>query len=150
MFNQNDLSMLGMAILLGIFIGVPVLVGVLRGRRTPRMTTTTCRHCGYDRRGLSKQAECPECGLPAGIEGPGRPPDQDHPSCRGCGHLLVNLPWNATCPECGLPSAALPRFHRLRRRHWLTLGRILTFVLGTAWLGVGLLFMISAIAFFFR
>jgi hypothetical protein len=62
----------------------------------------------------------------------------------------VNLPWDATCPECGLPSAALPHFHRVRRRHWLTLGRILTFVLGTAWLGVGLLFMISAIAFFFR
>ena len=64
--------------------------------------------------------------------------------------ITAYLPWNATCPECGLPSAALPRFHRLRRRHWLTLGRILTFVLGTAWLGVGLLFMISAIAFFFR
>ena len=150
MFNQNNLSMLVMALLLGIFIGVPVLVGVLRGRRTPRMTTTTCRHCGYDRRGLSKQAECPECGLPAGIEGPGRPPDQDHPSCRACGHLLVNLPWNATCPECGLASAAMPRFHRLRRRDWFTPGRILEFVLGTARLAVCLLLLLSAIAFFSR
>ena len=142
--------MLVMAPLVGFFISVPVLLGVLRGRRTPRLTTTSCRNCGYDRRGLSKQLACPECGVRAGIAGPGRPADKDHPSCRGCGHLLVNLPWDATCPECGLPSAALPHFHRVRRRHWLTLGRILTFVLGTAWLGVGLLFMISAIAFFFR
>ena len=142
--------MLVMAPLLGFFISVLVLFGVLRRRRTPRLTTTSCRNCGYDRRGLSKQLACPECGVRAGIDGPGRPTDKDHPSCRGCGHLLVNLPSDATCPECGLPSAALPHFHRVRRRHWLTLGRILTFVLGTAWLGVGLLFMISAIAFFFR
>jgi len=140
--------MLVMAPLLGFFIIVLVLFGVLRRHRTPRLTTTSCRNCGYDRRGLSKQLACPECGVRAGIDGPGRPADKDHPSCRGCGHLLVNLPSDATCPECGLPSAALPHFHRVRRRHWLTLGRILTFVLGTARLGVGLLFMISAIAFF--
>jgi ribosomal protein L37E len=145
-----DISMLVMALLVGFFISVPVLFGVLRGRRTTRLTTTSCRNCGYDRRGLSKQLACPECGVRAGIDGPGRPADKDHPSCRSCGHLLVNLPWDATCPECGLPSAALPHFHRLRRRDWFTPGRILEFVLGTAWLAVCLLLLLSAIAFFSR
>ena len=84
-----------------------------------------------------------------GLTGPGRAVDPDHPSCRGCGHLLVDLPWDATCPECGLASAAMPRFQRLRRRDWFSPARILQFILGSAWLLVGMFLMITAAAFVF-
>ena len=149
MFNQHDMSMLVMLLLVGFFIAVPVIASVIRGRNSPRITTTSCRHCGYDLRRLSKGTPCPECGEVAGLTGPGRPPDRDHPSCRGCGHLLVNLPWDATCPECGLATAAMPRFQRLQRRDWFSLTRILQFLLGAAWLLVGIFLMITAAAFVF-
>ena len=149
MFNQHDLSMLVMLLLLGFFIAVPVIAGVIRRRHSPRMTTTSCRHCGYDLRRLPKGTNCPECGGVVGLTGPGRAVDPDHPSCRGCGHLLVDLPWDATCPECGLASAAMPRFQRLRRRDWFSPARILQFILGSAWLLVGMFLMITAAAFVF-
>ena len=149
MFNQHDMSMLVMLLLVGFFIAVPVIASVIRGRNAPRITTTSCRHCGYDLRRLPKGTDCPECGTAVGLTGPGRTVDPDEPSCRGCGHLLANLPWNATCPECGLVNAAMPRFQRLRKRDWFTPGRILQFVLGTAWLLVGIFLMITALAFVF-
>ncbi len=147
--TNTIMSMLVMLLLVGFFIAVPVIAGVIRGRRSPRMTTTSCRHCGYDLRRLRKGTACPECGTAVGLTGPGRAVDPDRPSCRGCGHLLANLPWNATCPECGLASAAMPRFQRPRRRDWFTPGRILQFVLGSAWLLVGIFLMITALAFVF-
>ena len=148
-FNQHDMSMLVMLLLVGFFIAVPVIASVIRGRNAPRITTTSCRHCGYDLRRLPKGTDCPECGTAVGLTGPGRTVDPDEPSCRGCGPLLANLPWNATCPECGLVNAAMPRFQRLRKRDWFTPGRILQFVLGTAWLLVGIFLMITALAFVF-
>ncbi|MCP4835231.1 MAG: hypothetical protein GY895_10760, partial [Phycisphaera sp.] len=54
MFNQHDMSMLVMLLLVGFFIAVPVIAGVIRRRHSPRMTTTSCRHCGYDLRRLPK------------------------------------------------------------------------------------------------
>ena len=72
MFNQHDMSMLVMLLLVGFFIAVPVIAGVIRGRRSPRITTTSCRHCGYDLRRLPKGTDCPECGTAVGLTGPGR------------------------------------------------------------------------------
>jgi hypothetical protein len=43
----------------------------------------------------------------------------------------------------------MPRFQRPRRRDWFTPGRILQFVLGSAWLLVGIFLMITALAFVF-
>jgi hypothetical protein len=51
--------------LVGVFFllpGASVVIKSMRARRARRREPRTCPACGYDRRGLTADGNCPECG----------------------------------------------------------------------------------------
>ncbi len=138
------IEILVFVVLLAIFFGVPILA-VAELRRPHRFKGRHCQHCNFDRRKLPPDAKCPECGNPPAILGMGRPVDDTFPSCRRCGHLLENLPWDTDCPECGLACAAMPKFERLPKGHFITPKGLVQFIVGGIW-GLSSLYLVLVLA----